>query len=141
MRAAIMLGAALVTAQTALAQAIDPHQPNNNGSAKDSATVPPGGVAPGLDPGTARLNAKTDAAVDARRSAHRAAKARYTQDLAAYDAKLKAQGKAVNAEDKRYQQRRAAYADAMAAWRRQVAACKAGHQAACHKPVPQPSDY
>lgn len=87
---------------------------------------------------TAEANAQTNAA-NAQVSAD--AQAQYDLDRQAYMDALVAHNRAVNRTDTRYVRQQRAYADAMMAWRRQVYACKHGHQRACDLPPPDPSRY
>ena len=69
------------------------------------------------------------------------AKAQYEADRAAYRAAVEAHGQAVMRDDIRYDRQQHAYADAMAAWRLQVAECQAGHRKACDAPTPDPASF
>jgi hypothetical protein len=129
--AALLLAAAPLSAQT------DPHQPDNDGSAAASATVAPGQVAPGADPGTASANLDVRGNLQAQSAVNGAAQAQYSADLASYDAQLAAHGR----EASHYARQRRAYADAMAAWRIQADACQRGRQAACKAPAPDPANF
>lgn len=95
--------------------------------------------------GTAALNnqvAAADASAQASSDASSAeAQAQYEADRQAYMGALVAHNRAVNRADVRYVRQQRAYADAMAAWRRQVYACKHGHQRACDLPAPDPSRF
>lgn len=88
-------------------------------------------------PITAGLNNQADA------SANRSneAEAQYQADRAAYQDALVRHDAAVDRTDARYARQQRAYADAMAAWRVQVQACKRGHQRACDMPPPNVADY
>ncbi len=135
---AAALVCAPLAAQTAEApHQIDPNQPQNDGSAAASATVPPGAVAPGVDPGTANANANVAGAIAATATVNANNAAQYDSDLANYDAAMRAHGRATV----RYARQKRAYADAMAAWRVQVAACQSGHQVACNAPAPDPANF
>lgn len=68
-------------------------------------------------------------------------RAQYDADRAAYMDALVRHDAAVDRTDMRWRRQQNAYADAMAAWRGQVAACKAGHRRACDMPAPNPADY
>jgi hypothetical protein len=117
--------------------AIDPAQPDNNGSAAASASVPPGDIAVGVDPGTAAANATIRSDLAAVRAVNANRRAQYDADLAAY-------GRAVVRNDRQraqYRSQQRAYADAMGAWRMQVAACQDGNKAACDAPSPRPADF
>jgi len=96
-------------------------------------------------PVTQSLNNQVSAA-DAAASATNAAaaadaQAQYDADRAAYMDALVKHDAAVNRTDARYARQQSAYANAMSAWRIQVAACKAGHHRACDLPAPAASDY
>lgn len=69
------------------------------------------------------------------------AQIQYDADMAAWLAALEARGETIAADRSIYLQNQRAYADAMAAWRRQTAACKAGATAACRLPTPNPADF
>ena len=98
--------------------------------------------------GTASLNnqvAAADASVKAANDANAAMsaeqQAQYEIDREAYMDALVQHDAAVNRTDARYLRQQRAYADAMFAWRRQVYACKKGHQRACDLPPPDPSRF
>ncbi len=140
----LMLVGAVALAGTPLAaqtgsepHQVDPNQPQNDGSAAASATVPPGAVAAGVDPGTANANANVQGNIAATATANANSGAQYDADLSNYDAAMRAHGRA-NAH---YDRQKRAYADAMAAWRAQVAACEKGHQVACNAPTPDPANF
>ncbi|UAJ11670.1 hypothetical protein [Polymorphobacter megasporae] len=98
--------------------------------------------APMSGPSTEQLNRGSDAYTAERADMHRAQRgARYAADRDAYMAALIAHDRAVNRYDHRYVRQQEAYADAMAAWRRQVAACHRGRSAACRAPAPQVADF
>ncbi|WP_454883743.1 hypothetical protein [Sphingomonas oryzagri] len=124
----------------ALAQS-DPHQPGNDGSAAASVTVPPGQVAPGVDPGTAMANGGVQGSIQSVQDQNAASQAQYQQDLAAYDQAMRAHGRQVARQDVRYARQKRAYADAMEAWRVQDYACRHGSSRACNSPAPDPADY
>ena len=96
-----------------------------------------------------QLNAASAAYSDARDNDHAAARAdeqaaetaEHRADREAYIAALVAHDRAVDRADARAARQQAAYADAMAAWRRQVAACKHGDDRACRAPTPRPADF
>ena len=67
--------------------------------------------------------------------------ARYDADMVAYRAALRAHDRAVAADEVFAARQERAYADAMRAWRIQVADCDAGVRAACRAPSPRPADY
>jgi hypothetical protein len=98
--------------------------------------------------GTASLNnqvASANASVKATNDANAAMsaeqQAQYEIDREAYMDALMHHDAAVNRTDVRYARQQRAYADAMFAWRRQVYACKHGHQRACDLPPPDPSRF
>jgi hypothetical protein len=98
--------------------------------------------------GTASLNnqvAAADASVQATNDANAALsaeqQAQYETDRQAYMDALVHHDAAVNRTDARYVRQQRAYADAMLVWRRQVYACKHGHQRACDLPPPDPSRF
>jgi hypothetical protein len=135
--AAALSGAPLAAQMTSEPHQVDPNQPQNDGSAAASATVPPGAVAPGVDPGTANANANVQGNIAATATANANNSAQYDSDLANYDAAMRAHGRA----DAHYARQKQAYADAMAAWRVQTAACLKGHQVACNAPAPDPANF
>lgn len=141
-----LLAAGAFTALTAainpaaMAQS-DPHQPYNDGSAAASVTVPPGQVAPGVDPGTSMANNGVQGAIQATQNQNAANQAQYESDLAAYDAAMRAHGHAVAQQDVHYARQKRAYADAMEAWRVQDYACRHGSSRACNAPAPDPANY
>ncbi|WBO24235.1 hypothetical protein [Sphingomonas abietis] len=142
---AILAGAAFVAAAAminpaALAQS-DPHQPANDGSAAASMTVPPGQVAAGVDPGTSTANGGVQGNLQATNDQNAVNQAQYQQDLASYDAAMKAHGHAIARRDTRYARQQQAYANAMEAWRQQDYACRHGSSQACKSPAPDPADY
>lgn len=128
---------ALLLAAPALAQAVDPHQPRNDGSVADSMTVAPGNVAPGHDPGTRAANLTGEAPVVANEDAQAA----YQTDLSRYDQAVCARRHNIAVTDSRYAHQRQAYAEAMQAWREQVSACHAGNGRACRAPTPDPATF
>ncbi len=137
-------GALFAAAATLMAPALaqtDPHQPNNDGSAAASQTVPPGAIAPGADPGTSAANGGVSASIQAVHAQNAASQAAYESDMTAYDAAMQAHGRAVARQDAHYAHQQRAYADAMEAWRVQDAACRRGHTKACKAPAPDPADY
>lgn len=81
------------------------------------------------------------AAATAASTARTEAEIQYDADMAAWLAALEARGEVIAADRSVYLANQRAYADAMAAWRRQTAACKAGATAACKLPTPNPADY
>lgn len=138
--AAGTLTAAVAMTAPTLAQT-DPHQPYNDGSAAASMTVPPGQVAPGVDPGTTGANARVQGSIQAVHDQNASSQAQYQQDMAAYDAAMQAHGHAVARQDAHYARQQKAYADAMEAWRVQDYACRHGSNRACNSPAPDPADY
>ncbi|RYF24230.1 MAG: hypothetical protein EOO77_00460 [Oxalobacteraceae bacterium] len=70
------------------------------------------------------------------------ARAQDRMDRRAYAAAITARHhRAVNRYDRRYIRQQTAYAKAMAAWRRQVAACKHGSRRACKAPSPHVANF
>jgi hypothetical protein len=141
----ILAGAAFMAASAiidpvALAQT-DPHQPYNNGSAAASVTVPPGQIAPGVDPGTSMANGTIQGNIQANKDQNADNQAQYQQDLAAYDSAMQAHGHAIARQDTHYAHQQQAYANAMEAWRAQTYACRHGSDRACNAPTPDPADY
>ncbi|AYJ86803.1 hypothetical protein D3Y57_13625 [Sphingomonas paeninsulae] len=67
--------------------------------------------------------------------------ARYDEDRAAYIAARRARHHEAAVDAQIYDRQQRAYADAMYAWRIQVADCKRGHQAACKAPTPDPANF
>jgi ABC-type phosphate transport system substrate-binding protein len=96
-------------------------------------------------PATAALNnqvASTTQANNAEEQAqYQESQAEYDADRQAYIEALVKHDAAVNRTDARYVRQQAAYADAMRVWRRQVWACKHGHQRACDMPPPNPAAF
>lgn len=131
------LGALLVAAPS-FAQAVDPHQPTNNGSAAASMTVAPGDVARGYDPGTRAANQRIGEAPVVENSEARGA---YRADVARYDDAVRARHRSIMSSDAHYAHQRRAYAEAMQAWREQVAACHEGDGRACRAPTPDPAAF
>lgn len=115
----------------------DPFQPENDGSAAASATVPPGGIAPGVDPGTMSANAAVAGDIAAVKTVNATNRAQHAADMAAYDAAMRDHVR----KSARYARQQRAYADAMAAWRIQVAACEKGKSVACNAPAPDPANF
>ena len=99
-------------------------------------------------PGTAALNNQVQSTTQANNDANAATIAQYQDSQADYDADRQAymtalvrHDAAVNRTDARYVRQQTAYADAMRVWRRQVWACKHGHQRACDLPTPNPAAF
>lgn len=70
------------------------------------------------------------------------ARAQDRMDRRAYAAAITARhDRAVNRYDRRYLRQQTAYTNAMAAWRRQVAACKHGNRRACKAPSPRVANF
>lgn len=65
----------------------------------------------------------------------------YEADRQAYWAALVRHDARVKQSDARWQRQQAAYADAMAAWRFQVAECKRGNRKVCDMPTPTPEQF
>ncbi len=106
------------------------------------AETPPAATAPTTD----QLNAASSAYVE-RRDENRAMQqqaaesAEHRADRDAYMAALAAHDRAVDRADARYVRQQMAYADAMAAWRQQVIACRRGNNRACEAPTPRVADF
>jgi hypothetical protein len=99
-------------------------------------------------PTTAALNNQVQSTTQANNDANAATIAQYQESQADYEADRQAymdalvkHDAAVNRTDARYVRQQAAYADAMRVWRRQVWACKHGHQRACDMPPPNPAAF
>ena len=99
-------------------------------------------------PGTAALNNQVQSTTQANNDANAQTIADYQESQAQYDADRQSymdalvhHDRAVNRTDARYVRQQAAYADAMRVWRRQVWACKHGHQRACDLPTPNPAAF
>lgn len=70
------------------------------------------------------------------------ARAQYRRDRRAYMAAvMRKHRQSVSRYNYRYARREMAYANAMAAWRRQVSACKGGNRRACNAPSPRVADF
>ncbi|MBN8808609.1 MAG: hypothetical protein J0I47_10325 [Sphingomonas sp.] len=110
---------------------------------------PPDAVTGGTAASTANANRQAADAIDAREDAaiarvnaiNAASADQYAIDMANYDTAVRAQHAEQVAQMMRYRHQRRAYADAMVAWRAQVAACKAGNNAACRAPTPDPAAF
>lgn len=68
-------------------------------------------------------------------------KGQYEADRLAYRNAVIARNIAIAHDRKRYELQQDRYARAMAAWRAQVAACKAGDKAGCEQPQPDPAGF
>ena len=137
----IALAAGIVLAAPLLSQAIDPHQPLNDGSAARSASGLPGSVEKSHDPGTRRLNVGVEADLAAQQLATGQAQAEYAADVTAFDQAVAARTGAIARSATDYDKQKQAYARAMAAWRAQVAVCKTGDRTACSESAPKIADY
>lgn len=124
MRKTVMSGLLLVASLSlpALAQTADPADPQARA-------------------GAAALNNQVVAEQNARTQRDAAAQAQYDADRQSYITALMQHDAAVDRTDARYVRQQVAYADAMEAWRMQVAACKKGKRKACDMPPPNPADY
>lgn len=67
--------------------------------------------------------------------------ARYEADLVEYRAALAGRDRAIAVDAAVVAKQERAYADAMTAWRIQVADCRRGITAACRAPTPRPADF
>ncbi len=96
-------------------------------------------------PQTAALNAKIDTNIAANKAAdgaiNAANDAQYAADRDAYLAAIRQHNRDVVATDDTFIRQQNAYVMAMADWRAQVRACKAGRQRACDLPTPDPMNY
>ncbi|NKJ41616.1 MULTISPECIES: hypothetical protein [unclassified Novosphingobium] len=131
------LAGALV-ASPALAQAVDPNQPFNDGSAAASVSSPPGVVAPGYDPGTRAANVDMGQALAADMAS---VQARQHAELQRYHQALKGRAQTIAMIRTTQARREAAYGRAMDAWHAQVAACQDGNRQACLAPTPDPAAF
>jgi hypothetical protein len=138
-----LIGAALAAAAIipAFAQAVrDPATE----AARGYATVPSPNE-PAVDaaqkPVTQALNGAVAANAQAAADANTDAQAQYELDRAAYMSALAQHDRAVDRTDARYVRQQVAYADAMRAWRYQVAECKRGNRKVCNLPAPTPADF
>ncbi|WP_375393285.1 hypothetical protein [uncultured Sphingomonas sp.] len=128
MRVLPLFAAAALAAAPAFAQTSQ-HTPEHDAASAGSA------------PTTAAANDQIGAVAGAQQTTGADAQAQYASDLAAYDAAVRAQHRATMADEAHWRHQQRAYADAMAAWRAQVAACKAGHERACTAPSPDPAAF
>lgn len=105
-------------------------------ASRSSSQIQPGDPSPG--PTTRELNRASNDYTRMRASA----RAHYRMDRRAYIAAVEAQhDREVNRYDRRYVRQQVAYAEAMAAWRVQVAACKRDDRQACAAPTPRVADF
>ena len=99
----------------------------------------------GTAPSTAAANDAVATSEAARQGAIQAgnldAEAQYAADMASYEAALRANRRENIANEARWHRQQRAYADAMAAWRVQVAACERGNDRACKAPTPDPAAF
>lgn len=131
-----MAGALMAT--PALAQAVDPNQPFNDGSAAASMSSPPGVVAPGYDPGVAAVNRNEGQALAQDTAAARASQHAAWHD---YHQAVQARRQTIAMIHATQARREAAYNRAMDAWHAQVDACNSGDRQACLAPTPNPGNY
>jgi hypothetical protein len=96
---------------------------------------------PAAKAGVAELNSEAAAASGAQVEMTAAARRQYEIDQQNYMNEMLRRDAALDRSDARYVRQQAAYADAMAAWRLQVAACRKGKHKACNLPTPRPADY
>jgi|GEM_PF-2912862 len=93
---------------------------------------------PSPGPTTRQLNHASDDYTRIRANA----RAHYRIGRRAYIAAVEAEhDREVNRYDRRYARQQVAYAEAMAAWRVQVAACKRDDRRACAAPTPRVADF
>lgn len=137
--------ATALLASPVLAQAVDPHQPFNDGSEASSMSVPPGTVAQAYDPGTAAANLSFGHAVamqNANTEAERqAAIQRYHDALQERQDAIRARRAQIELIRSTQARHEAAYGEAMKMWHAQVAACQAGDRQACLAPTPDPASF
>jgi hypothetical protein len=122
MRKFMLAGLLLATATSVSAQTPDPADPQAHA-------------------GAAGLNRQVAVANAANAGRDAVAQAQYDADRAAYVDALVRHDAAVDRTNARYVRQQTAYADAMEAWRFQVAACKKGKRKACDMPPPNPANY
>jgi hypothetical protein len=96
---------------------------------------------PAAQAGVAALNNDAAAASGAQVEMNAATRRQYEIDQQNYMNALLRRDAALDRSDARYVRQQAAYADAMAAWRLQVAACQKGKRKVCNLPTPRPADY
>jgi hypothetical protein len=96
-----------------------------------------------LSPQPGVANANNAAAVRARQQNNMNANdnARYQEDRAAYLTALRRRNRHAAVDAHIQDRRERAYADAMYAWRVQVADCRRGKQSACKAPTPDPANF
>lgn len=82
-----------------------------------------------------RLNANVAALTEEQREGYR------VEDIAAYEAAVRAHDETLMRDEARYRRQQMAYADAMWAWRVQVHDCRRGSRVACEAPAPRPADF
>ena len=105
-------------------------------ASRSSSQMQSGDPSPG--PTTRQLNHASDEYTRMRADT----RAHYRMDRRAYIAAVEAQhDREVNRYDRRYARQQVAYAEAMAAWRVQVAACKRDDRQACAAPTPRVADF
>lgn len=85
--------------------------------------------------------ANNAAAVEAADAAAATRSPQYEADLAAYDQALRDRRRVIATDRRIHARQQAAYADAMYAWRLQVAACDRGNRRACNAPTPDPAAF
>lgn len=115
--APFITGAALALALPVVAQGPSPDAAMANGAAQGTVAAQP---ATGVRP---------------------ADQAAYEADLEVYRAEVRATDRANRYSIELAARQERAYADAMRAWRMQVAECRRGHTAACRAPTPRPGDF
>jgi hypothetical protein len=120
------------TAPAAPAQTVAP--------AKETDTNSPDVAAANQDV-AAQAAARQTAVADASAEVQADAQAQYAADIAAYDAAVRANHRTEVRDARIYNHQQRAYADAMAAWRHQVYACKHGNNRACKAPTPDPANF
>lgn len=134
--ASLVIVAALIGTATAA-----PAQTTPAPAPADSTNPTPPPNTPGVAAANADVAAQAEVRTDAVATSNAEAQAQYAEDMAAYRASLVTNHRAAVADARLYDRQQRAYADAMAAWRHQVDACKRGNGAACKAPTPNPADF
>lgn len=113
------------------------------GSSAIAQTAPTGTPAAAATAQAGVANANMTAAEQAAQQANMNAgeRARYEEDRAAYLSALRSHNRNAAMDERIYNRQQQAYADAMYAWRIQVADCKRGSQRACNAPTPDPANF
>ncbi|MEO9131273.1 MAG: hypothetical protein ABI240_08705 [Sphingomonas sp.] len=106
-----------------------------------TAPAPVDPVAAANQDAAAQIAVRQETQNAARADAVAATQAQYDADMVSYRAALRAHHRAVVADVRIADHQQRAYADAMAAWREQVYACKHGDNRACEAPAPDPAAF